>query len=133
MNDLRPIALTAATTEVCVRLFLKHLKQLVVDSLNPLQFTYTANSSCEDEVLIPLQHLHHHLEHSGSSVRVMFFDFSSALSTTQPRILANNLITMRTPLGFINWILAYLPNRTQFVCLDRNCFSDVITTNIVAP
>ena len=61
MNDLRPIALTAATMEVCVRLFLKHLKSLDVDSLNPLQFAYTATSSCEDEVLILLQHLYHHL------------------------------------------------------------------------
>ena len=64
----------------------------------------------------------------------MFFEFSSALSTTQPRILANNLITMRTPNGFIHWILAYLPNRTQFVChlkyqLHLESFVDYCETN----
>ena len=66
--------------ELCVRLFLKHLKPLVVDSLNPLQFAYTATSSCEDEVLILLQHLRHHFEHSGSSVRVMFLIFHPHLA-----------------------------------------------------
>ena len=35
--------------------------------------------------------------------------------------------------GFIQWILAYLTNRTPFVCFDINCCSDVIITNTAAP
>ena len=51
----------------------------------------------------------------------------------QPQILAKKLIKMNIPHGFVHWILAYLTNRTQFVCLDINCCSDVIATNTGAP
>ena len=71
MKDLRPISLTAVPMKVCERLFLKHLKPLVVHSLETLQFVYNTNRCCEDVILVQ-QHLYPHLEHSGSSARVMF-------------------------------------------------------------
>ena len=36
---------------------------------------------------------------------------------------------MNIPHGFIHWVLAYPINRTQFVCLDINCYFDVIATS----
>ena len=65
----------------------------------------------------------------------MFFYFSSAFSTIQPYILATtkNSLNEHGTHGFIHWILGYLTNRTQSVCLDIYCYSDVITTNTGAP
>ena len=88
MNDLRPIVLTVVPMKVCERLFLKHLRPLVVHSLDPPQFTYNSNHSCEDAILVLLQHLYPHLEHSCSFACVMFFDFSSTFNIIQPHILA---------------------------------------------
>ena len=61
------------------------------------------------------------------------FYFSSTFSIIQPHILAKKLIKMNIPHGFIHWMLAYHTKRTQFICLDINCCSDVITTNTGAP
>ena len=133
MNDLRPIALTVVPTKVSERLFLKHPKPSVVLSLHPLQFAYNANDSCEDTIIVLLQHLYPHLEHPGSSAPMIFFYSSSALNTIQPHILAKILIKMNSPHGFNHWTLAYPKNRTQSACLDRHWCSDVITTNTGAP
>ena len=73
MNDLFPIALLTVPMKVCERLFLKHLRQLVVHLLDSLQFTYTANRSCDDVIDVLMQHLYPHLKNSGSSAHVMFF------------------------------------------------------------
>ena len=132
MNDLCPIAVTAVPMNVSERLFLKHLKPLVVLSLHPLQFSYTANPSCEDAILALLQHLYPHLEHSDSSSRVMFFIFHPHLTPYNNTLMPKNS-KINIPHGFIHWMLTHLTNRTQFVCLDINCCSNVIITNTCAP
>ena len=128
MNDLFPIAFTAVPMNVRERLFLKHLRPLFVHSLDSLHFTYTANHSCEGAILVLLQHLYPHLEHSGSSARDMFFIFLPHLAPCN-HTSYKKLIKMDISIGIIHWILAYLASWTQFVCLDRNCCSCVITTN----
>ncbi|PIK56465.1 hypothetical protein BSL78_06628 [Apostichopus japonicus] len=80
-----------------------------------------------------LQWLYSHLEQQGTSARVTFFDFSSAFNTIQPHILTKKLIRMDIPHGFINWIMNYMTERTQFVSLGPTCRSGVILSNTGAP
>ena len=73
------------------RIILRHLRPLVGTQLDPLQFAYQPGIGVDDAVIYLLHRSLLHLEDSGSTVRVMFFDFSSAFNTIQPHILVNKL------------------------------------------
>ncbi|KAI2646159.1 hypothetical protein H4Q32_026094 [Labeo rohita] len=66
-----------------------------------------------------------HLEKSGSTVRVMFFDFSSAFNTIQTALLRDKLDYMGVDHHLLTWILDYLTNRPQYVRV-RDCESDIV-------
>ncbi|KAI3369023.1 hypothetical protein L3Q82_025433 [Scortum barcoo] len=53
--------------------------------------------------------------HCGSTVRIMFFDFSSAFNTIQPRLLGDKLQLAGVDHHLTSWILDYLTHRPQFV------------------
>ncbi|PIK46347.1 hypothetical protein BSL78_16796 [Apostichopus japonicus] len=113
----------------------ERFRPFVTPFLDPFQFAYQSDRSCEDAILLILHKLYSHLEHScrGHFARVTFFDFSSAFNTIQPHILVSKLKNMDVPGGFIHWILNYLTNRTQLVKLSHSCLSDVILSNTGAP
>ena len=78
MNDLRPVALTSAVMKVCERVVLCKLEKLLKDYIDPLQFAYRKNRSTNDAILYSLEDIYSHLEKTGNTVRLTFFDFSSA-------------------------------------------------------
>ena len=68
--------------------------------------------------LYSYENVYLHLEKTGSSVRLMFFDFSSAFNTIQPHLLVQKLLNVKFPSSVISWIFDYLTNRLQYVCLE---------------
>ena len=62
----------------------------------------------------------------------MFFDFSSAFNTIQPRLLKAKLENMQVGAPLVTWVDDYLTGRPQFVRL-KNCVSDCLISNIGAP
>lgn len=52
--------------------------------LYPLQFAYRCGKGVEDATLAILNLIHKHLEKENSHSRILFIDFSSAVSTRQP-------------------------------------------------
>ena len=111
MNDLRPVALTSAIMKVCEKIVLDRLTVLVSDFIDPLQFAYQRNRGTEDAIIYVLNSAYRHLEKPGSSIRMMFYDFSSAFNTIQPHLLVNKMKNMHLPISFIAWIFSYLTNR----------------------
>ena len=101
MNDFRPVALTSAVMKVCERVVLCKLEKVVKGYIDPLQFAYRKNRSTDDVVLHSLKITYSHLEKTGSTVRLMFFDFSSAFKTIQPHLLAQKLLNMKLPSSVI--------------------------------
>ncbi|KAI3367089.1 hypothetical protein L3Q82_008124 [Scortum barcoo] len=73
------------------RLVLAHLRPLVSSFMDPLQFAYQPDIGVDDAVIYLLHTSLTHLEKAGSTVRIMFFDFSSAFNTIQPRLLGDKL------------------------------------------
>ncbi|TWW53679.1 hypothetical protein D4764_0152530 [Takifugu flavidus] len=104
-SDYRPIALTSHIMKV--------MEQLVLSHLRPLR----AYSS---------------LDRLNTTVRVMFFDFSSAFNTIQPRLLRAKLEKMQMDAPLVSWIEDYLTGRPQVVRL-RSCVSDPLMSNTGAP
>ena len=107
MNDLRPVALTSAVMKVCQRVVLCKLEKLVKDYLDPLLFAYRKNRSTDDAVSYSLENIYSHLENTRSTVRLMFFDFSSAFNTIQTHLLVQKLLNMKLPSSVISWIFDF--------------------------
>ncbi len=91
LANLRPIALTSHIMKCFERVVLQHLTRQVAAFLDPLQFAYRRGVGVDDALLLMLHNIYSHLETTASSVRILFFDFSSAFNTIQPHILADNL------------------------------------------
>ncbi|KAL2082203.1 hypothetical protein ACEWY4_022021 [Coilia grayii] len=90
-NHYRPVALTAHLAKTLERLVLHHLRSLVGPSADPLQFAYRPGIGVEDAVIFLTQRSLSHLERCGTTVRIMFYDFSSAFKTIKPDLLRDKL------------------------------------------
>ncbi|KAK3517791.1 hypothetical protein QTP70_018947 [Hemibagrus guttatus] len=79
------------------RLVLAYLKNITVPLLDPLQFAYRANRSVDDAVNMGLYFILQHLDKSGTYVRLLFVDFSSAFNTIIPTLLQTKLTQLSVP------------------------------------
>lgn len=132
LKDLRPIALTSHVMKCFERTVLGHLRAQVSAFQDPLQFAYRGGVGTDDALLYLLHRVHSHLELTAASVRIMFFDFSSAFNTLQPNILAKKLFGFNLHKSTVAWITDYLTSRPQYVRV-HDTKSEIITTNIGAP
>ena len=133
MNDLRPIALTSCVMKVFERCVLFHLNKKVLDYIDPYQFAYKSKRGVEDAITHALHNIYTHLDLPGATIRLLFFDFSSALNTIQPHLLCDKLLNMNLCPSLITWIMNYLTSIPQYVRLRPSTLSDVIITNTGAP
>jgi len=99
---------------------------------DPLQFAYPPHLGVDDAVIYLLQRAHSHLSGSGSTVRITFFNFSSAFNTIQPMALIKKLRMMGVDSSIVSWIADYLTGRPQFVLLG-SVLSDVVVSGSGAP
>ncbi|KAK3516392.1 hypothetical protein QTP70_010484 [Hemibagrus guttatus] len=107
------------------RLIMRHIKNLLPPSLDPMQFAYHPNRSTDNAISTTL-HLHlTHLDNKDTYVRMLFTDFSSAFNTIIPQHLIEKLSLLGTNTSLCNWILDFLTGRPQSVQI-RNSIS--ITT-----
>ncbi|KAK3520762.1 hypothetical protein QTP70_032338 [Hemibagrus guttatus] len=97
LNDYRPVALTSVVMKSFERLVLAYLKNITGPLLDPLQFAYRANRSMDDAVNMGLHFILQHLDKSGTYVRLLFVDFSSAFNTIIPTLLQTKLTQLSVP------------------------------------
>jgi hypothetical protein len=128
LNDFRPVALTSHIMKTLERLVLAHLRPLVCSSMDPLQFAYQRNIGVDDTIIYLLQRAYSHLDNAGCTVRVMFFDFSSAFNTIQPLLLGEKMRRMKVEAPLVSWVTDYLTGRPQFVRL-QSCVSERAVSN----
>ena len=128
MNDLRPVALTSVTFETCEQIVLPQLRSSIHDSLDPFQFAYQSNRSCEDALLVTINEVTSQLDSklsveknkvsgiitiSCNSVRMMLFYFHSTFNTIHSHLLANQMLSMSVPSDMMLWIIDYLTSRMK--------------------
>ncbi|KAI3374877.1 hypothetical protein L3Q82_021415, partial [Scortum barcoo] len=107
------------------RIVLRHLRPLVSPNMDPLQFAYQPSTGVDDAVIYLLQRSLSHLEDAGNTVRITFFDFSSAFNTIHPSLLRVKLERAGASDQLAAWVTNYLTDRPQFVRL-QDCVSDVV-------
>ena len=98
-------------------LVLEQLWPLVQLLLDPLQFAYQPQLGVEDAIIYLLNHVTHQNK-PASTVRVMFFDFSTVLNTIHPALLAEKLIGIQVdfPLGIIDYLTGHSSCAFNSVC-----------------
>ena len=84
------------------RLVLNLLRPAVCDHLDPLQFAYQAGIGVDDAIIYLMNRALTYLDTPGCTVRIIFFDFTSAFNTIQPALLAEKLTTMGERLGRVD-------------------------------
>ncbi|KAI3368475.1 hypothetical protein L3Q82_025486, partial [Scortum barcoo] len=114
------------------RIVLRHLRPLVSPNMDPLQFAYQPGIGADDAVIYLLQRSLSHLEDAGNTVRITFFDFSSAFNTIHPSLLRVKLERAGASDQLAAWVTNYLTDRPQFVRL-QDCVSDVVVCSTGAP
>ena len=132
LSDYRLVALTSHIMKTLERLVLEQLRPMVRPHLNPLQFAYQRRVGVEDAIIFLLNHVYAHLDKPGSTVRIMFFDFSSAFNTIRPALLGDKLTVMQLDPPLASWIVDYLTDQQQYMCL-QHCVSDAVVSNTRAP
>ncbi|KAK3575492.1 hypothetical protein QTP86_027949, partial [Hemibagrus guttatus] len=132
LNDYRPVALTSVIMKSFERLLLAYLKNIIGSLLDSLQFAYRANRSMDDAVNMGLHFILQHLDKSGTYVRLLFVDFSSAFNTIIPTLLQTKLTQLSVPSSICQWITSFLTDRHQLVKLGK-FKSNSHTTSTGAP
>ncbi|KAK3526619.1 hypothetical protein QTP70_030778, partial [Hemibagrus guttatus] len=117
LNDYRPVALTSVVMKSFERLVLTYLKNITGPLLDPLQFAHRANRSVDDAVNMGLHFILQHLDKSGTYMRLLFVDFSSAFNTIIPTLLQTKLTQLSVPSS------SYLTGAPQGCVLSPLLFS----------
>ena len=94
---------------------------LVKPLLDRRQFAHHPKLEVEDAIIYLLKRVN--LENPVSTVRVMFFDLSSAFNTISPTLFGQKLSAMQVDSPLVTWNIDYLIGRPQYVCL-QHCVSD---------
>jgi len=99
LNDYRPVVLTSVVMRSFERLVLAYLKDITGPLLDPLNFAYKANSYVDDAVNMGLHFILQHLDKSGTYVKILFLDCSSAFNTIIPNLLLSKLTQLSVPIS----------------------------------
>ncbi|KAK3518337.1 hypothetical protein QTP86_003647 [Hemibagrus guttatus] len=131
LNDYRPVAPTPIIMKCFERLVMRHIKNLLPPSLDPMLFAFHPNRFTDDAISTTLHLTLTHLDNRDTYVRMLFIDFSSAFNTIITQHLIEKLSLLGTNTSLCNWILDFLTGKPQSVWI-RNSISTT-TLNTGAP
>ena len=99
LNDYGPVALTSHIMKVLV--------ELVSGLRWPPFLTHCSFPTAPrlDAIIYLLQRAHSHLDKAGSTVRIVFFDFSSAFNTIRPLLPGGKPQKRQVDTSTISWIM----------------------------
>ena len=83
LNDFRPIDLTSVICKSLQKIVCNYLTASVANRMDPLQFAYKAKRGVEDATLTLMELVTHHLDQTGTFIRILMMEFSSAFNTLQ--------------------------------------------------
>ena len=104
----------------------QNIKECLPSTFDPFQFAYKANRSTDDAISTALHTALSHLEHPGTSVRMLFVDYCSAFNTIIPDILVCKLAALDFPPATCAWIKDFLTNRPQSVKIGTHSSSTLM-------
>ena len=121
-KDLRPIALTCALAKVMEGFTRVRLISQVANKIDPRQYACVGRSTT-DALVYLLQAVYEAVDTGNSGARLFMADFSKGFDMIDHEVLIKELEKLDVHPVLVNWIKAFLSNRTQAVRIG-NTVSD---------
>ena len=118
-SQLRPISLTNIIMRLFERIiYINGLSQVMENEIHKDQFAYRKNHS-STTALIKAQHTWlEWLDRGAKMVRVFSFDFKKAFDSVPHDVLCDKIKKLPINPYVINWMINFLQDRCQRVCVD---------------
>ena len=124
-KHLRPISLTPVLSKVAEEFVVEeHLKPGILKKIGDNQYGAIPNSSTTQALISMVHSWTKYTDGTGSTVRVVLFDYRKAFDLIDHTLLVRKLLTLDIPYGITCWVIDFLKNRQQRVKLERKCMSE---------
>ena len=124
-KHLRPISLTPILSKVAVEFVVaEHLRPSILKKIGDNQFGVIPESSTRHALINMVHSWTKHTDGTGSTLRVVLFDYRKAFNLIDHPLLARKLLALDMPVGTSFWIINFLTDRTQTVKLGEDCLSE---------
>ena len=99
---------------------------IILETLDPVQFTYRPNRSKYDTISNALHTSLSHLDKRNTYLRMLFIDYCSVFNTILHTKVITKLRTLGRNTSLCNWILDFLMCRPQVVRVGNNTSATLI-------
>ena len=124
-KHLRPNSLTAVLSKVAEEFVVEErLKLAILKKIGENQYGAIPNSSTTQALISMVYSWTKYTDGTGSTVRVVLFDYRKAFDLIDHTLLVRKLLTLDIPYGIICWVIDFLKNRQQRVKAERECMSE---------
>ena len=124
-KHLRPILLTSILSKVAEEFVVAdYLRPSILKKIGDNQFGAIPKSSTTHALISMVHSWAKHTDGTGSTVRVVLFDYRKAFDLIDHALLAGKLLALDIPVGVSFWIIDFLTDRTQRVKLGEDCLSE---------
>lgn len=124
-KDLRPISLTPVLSKIAEEFVVEgYVRPAMLTKIGDNQFGSIPKSSTTHALLSMVHSWTKQTDGTGSTVRVVLFDYRKAFDLIDHTILAGKLMALDIPQGILCWIIDFLKNRRQRVKLQQDCKSE---------
>ena len=115
-KHLRPISLTPVLSKVAEEFVVaEHLRPSILKKIGDNQFGAIPESSKTHALISMVHYWTKHTDGTGSTVRVVLFDYRKAFDLIDHVLLVSKLLALDMPVGVSFWIIDFLTDCTQRV------------------
>ena len=115
-KHLRPISLTSVLSKVAEEFVVaEHLRPSILKKIGDNQFGAIPESSKTHALISMVHYWTKHTDGTGSTVRVVLFDYRKAFDLIDHVLLVRKLLALDMPVGVSFWIIDFLTDCTQRV------------------
>jgi len=125
INDYRPVALIPIAMKNLEKLVMKHIKSIIPDSLDPLQFAYRPNRSVDNVISLRLHTALEHLQ-EGHLRQTVVYRVQLCVHHIVPSKRILKLRNLGLGTHICNWIMDFLSGRPQVVPTGSNTSSTLV-------
>ena len=101
-----------------------YLRPSILKKIGDNQFGAIPKSSTTHALISMVHSWAKHTDGTGSTVRVVLFDYRKAFDLIDHALLARKLLALDIPVGVSFWIIDFLIDRTQRVKLGEDSLSE---------